>query len=413
MIKHNSRSSYDSKVYYFLLLIPLINTVSDSTINFFGREQFHLGLVRFGLIFVVTIFFLKSEKLQDNSVNQSIIFFSIYLFSLLFLSTNVFYSFHSGFLKWFTAFMMFPIGRYYFRDLEDLRQLSFFIILSSIPVLINYIYAQMFSIGTSAYLEDSFYYGGAPVGIVNSLALIVLASPLYLLLNKNKALSRIIAYVLIFLSILCILLVMKRSAIIGLTIGFMVYFLFTKMKKNYVKYLLILGILFYLSFGYIESILIPRFEARKTKIYQIENEGRYHEAFYALKEFDEGDIFHKLIGSEVFNSREYFGSKYFGRNRMIHGDFAMFFYGAGLIGIFSYLFIFYLMLKQIIFYHKIIKGNQGYSSIRAVFFSIIACYLFISLTGSGSIAFRTNSFLLLGALSGVSYFEMRKTIAGK
>ena len=87
------------------------------------------------------------------------------------------YLFLSGYLKWFLPLMMFPVGIYFFRDLYQLLTLNKIYVWGAIIVCVNLAVAQFTGYGLSAYVEESFYTGGAGVGITNQLALVLLTYP--------------------------------------------------------------------------------------------------------------------------------------------------------------------------------------------------------------------------------------------
>ncbi|MHC1703465.1 MAG: hypothetical protein AB9846_06110 [Tenuifilaceae bacterium] len=407
------KHSYYSLLFLLVLFSPLINSIADTTIKFFDLQEgfFHLGLLRgFVIVLAIVIFLIKYGIILER-VSLIIFSFLIYLLILLPSSSDFFYSLSSGYLKWFSSLLLFPLGVYFFRTPVQLNKLSQVVILASIPIVINIIIAQIFKIGKSAYLEESFYYGGANIGITNMLTIILLFIPIYFITTKNKSrIGKVLIIILVLLSLFSIVMIMKRAAIIGLGIGFSVYLLFSKQKIKQLRLLALVTLIGFLSMPFYIEKLEVRITARTEEKNQIENEARYHEVFYVIKEFKEGELLHKFFGTEPFNSRQFFGPKYFNKGRMIHGDLSSFFYGTGLVGLTMYILIFITIGIQAIYFLKKFFHSHFERELIAVLLGILSCGFFITTTGSGTVGEKGIMYLCMGAIIGVlrsSYLERR------
>jgi hypothetical protein len=391
-------------VLFFLVLIsPIINTVADTTINFFDRQDgfFHLGLLRgVYIILIIFIFHVKYGIVQERN-SLIILGFLIYLFFLLPTSSRFFYSLNSGYIKWFGSLLFFPIGLYFFRDKNDLNRLSRVLIFSAIPIIVNFLFAQYFEIGSHAYIEDSIYYGGANIGVTNSLTFVVLSTPLYFSLNtKLKTRKKLFVTVIILLSLLSIVFILKRSAILGLALGFTIYLFFSPQKGRVINFLALISLIAFLTLPFYVEELERRIDARTGERNKIENEARYKEIFYVLEEFKEGNIKHKLFGTEPFNSRQFFGPKHFRKDRMIHGDLSSFLYGTGLIGLIWYVLIFLSLGSSNFLFYKLFFRNRTERVMIAVAFALLTSGFIITITGTGTIGERAIMYLTLGAIFG-------------
>jgi hypothetical protein len=395
--------SVDRILLIFVLLIPIINALADVTVYYFTTEEargMHPGIVR-GILLIIFIFYFFINRFFLNRTIKSILLFLTYLFILVLFSSNVEYSFLNGYIKWAVPLMMFPVGYYFFRNLNLLKKLNLSYILAAAIICINFVVAQIYGIGISSYLQDSFYLGGAGVGIANSLSIILLTSPLLLAKYFHNSKKVLIFYFFILsISSFFILISMKRAAIFGLTIGFVVYAYYSYRKIKIFKYVLVTALFFLITLPYYEYLLISRIEARTTERNKLENESRYKEIIFVWEEFKTNSVKHALFGSELFNSRQYFGPKYFSSDRMIHGDIASFFYGSGLIGIIFYLNIFYNLFQENYRIRRKIKSKSLLIEMNAVFFGILSATFLISITGSGSIGERSLVYLYLGAIMG-------------
>lgn len=387
-------------LFNLLLIVPVLNALADVTVYYFkeiGDGGFHLGLLR-GL-FLVSIHFLFTFRIiKNNSTNRIILAFLVYL-ALIGLFSSSYSDTYNTYLKWFSALLLYPLAYYLIRDVFDLILMLRSFVIAGVIILINLIIGQLTNFGVSAYLEDSFYTGGAGVGITNNLSIILLLFPLMNLVKGliSKFEKRI--YTLFFICFfIFVILGMKRASIFGLVFGFIVYYLLNYRKTTALKVLIFFSLVILILFPFFENTLLQRLEAREDVMLNYEDEGRYKEIFYAFDEFRDGTIVHKLIGSELFNSQQYFGPKYFGRNRMIHGDVTNFFYGSGLIGLGIYLLLFASLISNSMKYNKRNPNYPVLKEISAIMSGIVCCYAFMTITGAGSIGSLSLVFLSLGSM---------------
>ncbi|MDR2887503.1 MAG: hypothetical protein LBV26_05825 [Bacteroidales bacterium] len=284
-----------------------------------------------------------------------------------------------------------------------LLQLNIFFIFSALITCGNLIIAQFLNYGVSAYADDTFYTGGAGVGITNQLSIILLTYP-FLLKTKKDILPKIMWYIIYFIGIISVFLifmVMKRAAIVGLVVGLLVCLLFLSSRINFIKYIIASIFVLYLIFPFFENAFMTRYESRLRQTENIDREGRVVEFLYALDEFKESDTVQKLFGEEIFNTAATFGIKYFDRGRMIHGDITMFFYGSGLVGIIMYILIYAGLFREGVRYYTVLRRLPVIKDLFAVYFAILISYFAVSVTGSGTIGERCLVFLYLGGITGV------------
>ena len=153
-----------------------------------------------------------------------------------------------------------------------------------------------------------------------------------------------------------------------------------------------------------------RYEARIDELEiseeNIEQEGRYNETIMVLDTWIKGGIKHKLFGSEIFNDAQFYKS-----SRMLHTDYMVVFSGAGLVGLFIWLLIYYLMIREKERYWQIIKHLSIYRYYSPTFYSILSAQLLMSISGTiQGIDLRSFILLYLGALIGTIRGESYKFI---
>lgn len=407
----------DLYLFYFLLALPIINAFADSTIYYFVdvdyEQGLHPGIIR-GIILLIFIVLFGYRRIRFNTPSRVILVFLFYLFILTLFSSNVRHSFLSGYLKWFIPLMMYPVGIYFIRNYQELLVLNRVYVWGALIVCVNLIIAQFTGYGISAYVEESFFTGGAGVGITNQLALVLLTYPFLFRQRPNYSGGvRWLVYIVGFLSILFVVVAMKRAGILSLMVGMLIFLYLTQSKVKFLRYVIIAALLLYLIFPVFKTILAERYNARMEQMQHFEDEARYKEFFYVIREFRDGNIGQKLFGKELFNSGATFGQKYFHSHRIIHSDFSSFFYGSGLIGIILYLSVFLLLLREGVRYRRRFRRHDPVQELLAIYFSILPATFLISVSGSGTIGERCLSFLYLGAITGVTINILKQRAKSK
>jgi hypothetical protein len=399
-------------LYYFVIFIPVLNAVADVTVHYFkdiGESGFHLGLIRGALLVMVHILF-TIRLLPNMRISWILLLFLIYLLAISLLSSSLQVTFFTGYLKWFSALLLFPLGYITIKTEAQLLTLLKSFLVAGLIILVNLLVAQYTQYGMSTYVEGSFYTGGAGVGIANDLAFICLLIPLFFLYRgyfKRKGLTVIAIAFFVFL--LLILLSMKRAAILGFTLGFLVYFITAPRRTRVIKGILVFLILFVVFMPLFDTLLTVRVNARLNKMTEMEDEARYKDVVNVIQEFSEGTLSHKLFGSEMFNSQQFYGPKYFGRNRMIHGDFTSFFYGGGVTALLLYLMLLYELMIFGLKRSQISINRIAVKELYSVYLAVLACAILISFTGSGSLGSLSLPFLSMGALASIIDIEVKKT----
>lgn len=387
--------------YIFVLSIPIINVVADST-----QDYFEAGLASLGYIRALIILFFLSIYFKDfyrkNTLNNLIIVSLGYFFILGFFSSNLLYS-QAVFLKYLIGLMMFPVGYYYIRTkgqyqgfLRTMYHVTciyvFFLIISNI-----------FSLGSSDYLEESVYFGAGRVNMTKSLVLLVLMFPLLLDYDKRKKIN-ILPLLIMVIAVIFILLGVKRSALLSLFIGFFVYYSIAPVKTRVTKGLFVFALILLLTsplyFKSLEQRFITRQEAGRFDYSKAEEEeGRVIELQQVLDAFTEGNLGYKLFGAEFLNSMTLFQTK-----RMLHTDYATILAGAGVLGLLLFFSIYYLIYKKSYYLFKAFRSDLEKKNIMAVSISLLIAMLISGIGGTVTeIGIRSLAFLFWGA--SFSYLE--------
>ena len=397
--------------YYFVLSIPVINIIATITTNYFPPVSINPGSLRAALILMfVALMFIK-EDISYSLPNKFNFIFIIYIFLLVFFSADFTYSLII-FLKVIIASLMFTVGFHYIKSLEMLYRLhiSLFIVLGII--LLTVFISNIFSLGLSDYLADTFYFGEAGVNLTKNIAVIALISVVFFDL-KQKYPYKYLIISMIILSIIVLIVGLKRSALLGLASGLGTYLILTPSKKKTFIYYFIIVSLLYLLFPYYSSVLHDRFEARQEKTVmtfdRIEEEGRVNEIKFELEKFSQAGAIQKLFGKDIFLQR-----RFFGRDRMLHIDFINLLSGSGIIGLSLFLMFYlsiYLYFRK---YYKYLKFNRLFRQFNALILSLFVLQFFMSIAGTiEGIELRGTILLYLGSLLGVIKNEAKNGLYNK
>lgn len=390
------------KLSSIVVLFPLINILVVLVIGMYGKDNTTIQYVRAILFFLVIFFTIRLYGTE--TVSKTIIFFLAYIFCLLFAASDFFASFNI-YLKVLITMLMYPVGYFVLNQYDKLIPFLKNFAIASFLLNVNYIYAQMFAVGRSGYLEDSFYYGYAGIGSTTTLAYFLLTTPL-IADQYGNIWEKWFFRINIILSILFTFLVLKRSSILAFVIGYFVYILLTKQFKRYTKVVIGLAFISVLSSPLYLDTLLERYDARSAKIYNPTKEGRYNDIIVSLKLLETEGLKYALFGSEPFNTPKFFGTR-----RQVHVDYANILISTGLIGLFLYLYIYWLMAMKFIKLSKFISINQFYKDknlksnfkiLIGSFFAVFSASLIVSISGGlHSVGDRAMLFLLLGSFSGI------------
>ena len=320
--------------------ILIINILLDMLMIFYPDLKSQAGFIRTAFLLFIIIYFFIIYGLEKTRYNISLLFYILFILILTLQTSDLKESLIDGFLKISISFLMIPIGMQLgkTKNVRITKSLYFVIFI----LIIIYVISQIYKIGVSTYHEDSFYQGGASVT-----APIIIGCIMLVFFNayntKRLPYSKILNLIIIVISILIILVSMKRGAILGFFVGALVYLLVSSKKAGtLMRFGIVVFGLFILSNEYSDT-LKQRFNARSTEKNLIQNENRYKETFYVAEEMSNSTLYKVLLGDEAFNSK-YVMRKYFGRERQLHVDYNILIHGTELLGCYS-TFIYFTSFK--------------------------------------------------------------------
>lgn len=397
-----------STVVKIFLMIPMLNVVATIFTPYFPGGSLNPGVIRGVILTIFCIWFLLSRK-HMNAISKSTYFFLFYLLILCFFSSNILTTLYI-YNKVFIASLFLPLALYFLNS----EHIFLILIRTSIFALaileLNFLLSNFLGIGFATYKDESILFGESGVNITKYMVIFIMLIPFYLKYEKNKPL-RIFASILLVSGIIIVILGMKRSAILAISGGFLIYALMTPYKSRILRITPFIAAFVLLSGPYYIPIIEKRFKARQERVSMTynqlsssEEEGRLLEVQYTIEQTF-GDSFERIfIGYDLFLKKQFQGHR-----RMLHIDYMNMLGGAGIIGLTLFLFIYW----RIWFFAKKIKKTGANSLAKNEIYAMICALLgvqaFMSFGGTmQGLDLRGTILLLLGAFLALGLQELKK-----
>lgn len=383
-------------------MIPIINGIATSTTGFFPAATLNPGTIRAFLIGIPLVFFIF-RYYPDNHVNLIVLSYSLYLLVLVFLSSDVLWSFYM-YVKIIIGFLMFPLGYYFIKTIESFKKLMLSFLITLLLLLLNILISNIFRLGSSDYLENSFYFGVGKVNVTTSILTLVLLAPVSLHFFPGK--TRRMLIFLFIIGFLIALIGIKRSVLLTAISAPIVYGLFTQYKKRLIKSIILITLLIGLTlliFPNYYNVFMARFSARQEagnielSKETLNNQGRYDEYNLVMDTWINGSLAHKLIGSDWLNDTDFFHT-----TRMLHTDYMVLLNGSGAIGFIMWFVVLIIIFIELYRNYKFLKHLPIYNDIFAVSVCLLAAQILMSISGTlYSIDLRCIFMLFWGASLGL------------
>ena len=389
-------------------MIPLINVVATIFTPYFPGGTLNPGVVRGVFLTLFCIWFLFSKK-HLNAITKSTYSFLFYLLLLCFFSSSILTSLYI-YNKVFIASLFLPLALYFINTEHKFLILLRICIFVLTILEINFLLSNILGIGLATYKDQSVVFGEAGVNITKDMVIFVIILPFYLKYEKHKNL-RILASVLLVSGVIIVILGMKRSAILSLSAGFLVYTMLTPYKTRIIRVIPLLAVFVLLSGPYYIPIIEKRFKARQERVSMSynqlsssEEEGRLLEVQFTLEQTFGGSFEKIFIGYDLFLKKQFQGHR-----RMLHIDYMNMLGGAGIIGLSLFLYIYW----RIWYFAKRIKKTGKISlaknEIYAAICSLLAVQVLMSFGGTmQGLDLRGTILLLLGSFIALGLQELKK-----
>lgn len=376
----------------FTLLIPILIMLISNLAGYFPVHSMHPGTVAGPIILVFLLFFIVLYYPKDR-LNTLIFLYALYYFVLCAFSSNYIASYYE-YMKFFIHIFMFPLGYYYINTYERFQRLTKMYFITLVLFTVNVVIANVFKIGSSDYLESSFYFGMGGVNVTKIMIILLFASANLFPLLKQKQKKYFILF--LFMVVLVVIMGVKRTALLSLVVGVILFFFYNQLKHGSLKFVfasVFSLLLFMLIFSDSVEVMQQRLEARGENLglteESIEKEARYTEVHVVLKTWINGSISHKLFGSELFND-----TKFFNTYRMLHTDYMVILNGSGIVGMAMWFLILYGIFKRGKYCMKNVKNDIRLPFLKASFYSILVAQIILSTAGTIQ-GYETRTFILL------------------
>lgn len=385
----------------FIYFIPFFGVGMDMSFNFFSG--FSVPAYVRGVIFL--LFFIYARRYF--TVNRLFLPFYAFIGWMLFLllqSGEFMYSFKAV-IQVIFSMLVFIVAYNYFNTAEKLNRLFNSLYWILLIAILATAAGYLFGLGQSFDYLSKYDTEEDVIGLLGSSGLyspgmVIALLPLLLKLVKKPWIRVTLPLASIILYIFMIL-TMRRTVMLIPVVGILGYFLYSRRRLKFIRYLGIAAAILLLTLPFYESILLKRYETRK-------NSGRFEEDFYKTEQrylenvymlekinsFDDPANIVFGIGNNIFAENIQQGKI---TGRMFHTDFAKLFYSVGLFGIFVYLALYITLFNRI----RKIPTTARYADFKAAAMGIFLISVFVSFNGSVTIiTFRAMFFLLLGAILG-------------
>jgi hypothetical protein len=355
-----------SKTAIIIFIFFFNSMVEISTEFVFGG--IHIGLVR-GFIIILLIGYLVKD-VKFSGAGLAIIFFLLYIFILITRNTNFLYALNqlSGVA---ISLLMFPVALSHF-DLETgLPKLRKCIFVVLFILIVHFIWAQIFSFGRDAY-GLNVYLGGGGIYQAYTIAYILLFLP-FIIATTSPARIRNYELVAVILSVIPVLMIFRRAAVLSLFFGIIIFILFTKERTSFLKYSFVACILFIPAMPYAFETVSQRLEARSLDIEQQQMSRRGGEIPLIVNVLGTSEMDRVLFGSEMFDYKTLANT-----DRSLHVDIARLVIGAGIIGFLLYLSVFFRIWSSNYFYRKKIMDSSLRCTLFATLLALSVAFAFFS-----------------------------------
>jgi len=390
-----TESQTDKIIYYIIVFNLLIDITTDIIFQKGGPISF----IRAAVLLVYIFYVITKYKIK-HAVLTPFYVFTLYVIILIPFSSLWLYSLQVS-LKVIISLLMFPIAFMLIDSADKLKKLNKSIVLTLFLLLLNFILGNYFDIGTDVYSGSDDFSAGNLYDAWNTSTYSLLLVPL-ILYGVRKVYFRSIVFTLAVSDLFILIFSMKRIAMSGIILGFLILTFLNRKKSKSLK--IVLSFLLVLLFTYplYATFLNERLKVRTGKFDTSEllEETRYVETQYVWEEiFKFQDPVKVLFGLQAFNSVNNYGNGIFGR-RGIHVDYNLIANTLGIIGLILYLNIYRVLFKNFMHLkYNSLHENHYDKFIKSVAITILILSLYTSLAGQMyGITFRSIIFLYCGAI---------------
>jgi hypothetical protein len=348
-----------------LYVFPVINLIWRSLAGFiypyveggYSQDLIRVVFIETLLIILISLIYIFKKGNRIGRVGIVIMFIILFFFALLTRASDVWFSFKRilGIVSYLLLFLAVLLNTSNIHQIKLLiKSALIFIIGFEILVLVS----TFLKIGIEQLEGQLIRVAGYHFFDMGGFVFTLTLFPIFFEWYKSKRIAILIIYLI---GIVMVILATKRAWFAIISFSF-IYYIYNslvkrgKLQKNTLFLILFISVTTYFSTPYFIELFNARYAKRLeyiiTNTENIELNGRFMEyTSYPLTIERSDDKFPFLLfGSEIFNSKDKYDSFafVFGSNndRIIHADYAAFLYGTGIVGLFLYMLILYLIYKK-------------------------------------------------------------------
>ncbi|MBK7490513.1 MAG: hypothetical protein IPI74_12130 [Bacteroidales bacterium] len=149
---------------------------------------------------------------------------------------------------------MMPIGYYYIKSIARLEILLKVLLFTLGLHILNIIIVNIFQLGTSDYLDETFYFGAGRVNITKNILILVFMLPVTMLFIRKY---RRIVFILYIVAFLIAIVGIKRSVLISAAAGVVTYLAVKQKFSLLLRTAVITSVSLFINRGYVPGICRP------------------------------------------------------------------------------------------------------------------------------------------------------------
>ena len=273
-------------------------------------------------------------------------------------------------------------------------------------------------LGAEAFTGGVFYFGNmSSRGALTYISFALLLVPL--IFNHINQRMKILILTSSGFLFAIMFIVLKRFAFVTVILGFINYITKSSISMK-LKIRIVIGaisiIVLVFSTTNLHEIVFQRYETRGAELKfgreAIEGDIRIYEPLYAFNYVFEGAFTGILFGTEFERYLDIDSERHTMSKRQIHNQYASHILRYGLFGLFTYLYIFFVLYRITLRFRKeLLKRNINVNEYWIVFQNLVLIFIVAGMVGGHiHITFRGMVLLFAGGISGYFYKLLNQNI---
>ena len=392
---------FERKLIY---LLPLIS-ISFEIVKSFLSETSQLTVIRNVLFFAYILYLLVKYFPMAIKFNIYLILLMLY-FVILLTVKGAGVSQFNYFSLAFLAKMLLPIGFIFAYSTTHIKDINKNLLLTNILFASSIIVFSVLGTGRNQYGSNS----GFSVGYFNFSNIyigsyLLIALPLIYADAEKKWIKNLLL-ILGLVTVIILVLSVRRTALVILIIGFLVYaYLYRDQLIKFAAQAVAVVVVIILAFPLYKGILMRQIEARSNimdrGVGDLEEETRYEETLAVYGErIQSPNILVFLFGDHVFDSKGNYDNGIH-KERPIHLDMNIVLHGTGVVGL-TLLILYHIVLYRRFLQYRVKGIVENERLMAGAFMSMFWSHIFLLFSGGFfTITFNLISHLYMGSILGV------------